>query len=92
MAGLLAEFLTETSERLNQLDVNLVRFEQEPNDEEMINAGLPEPSSPSLLGLEGRAGSSRGGGRYGPQGSEGPRGLLDRAPGPEREGRPWRSC
>jgi hypothetical protein len=28
MAGLLAEFLTETSERLDQLDVNLVRFEQ----------------------------------------------------------------
>lgn len=38
MDELLAEFLTETSERLDQLDVNLVRFEQEPNDGEMLNA------------------------------------------------------
>lgn len=48
--GLLAEFLTETSERLDQLDVNLVRFEQEPNDEEMLNAVFRAPSGPSLRG------------------------------------------
>ena len=37
MDELLAEFLTETGERLDELDVNLVRFEQEPNDAEMLN-------------------------------------------------------
>ena len=38
MDELLAEFLTETGERLEELDVNLVRFEQEPNDGAMLNA------------------------------------------------------
>jgi len=38
MDELLGEFLTETGERLDELDVNLVRFEQEPNDAEMLNA------------------------------------------------------
>jgi hypothetical protein len=38
MDDLLAEFLTETAERLDELDVNLVRFEQAPNDAEMLNA------------------------------------------------------
>ena len=38
MDELLEEFLTETVERLDELDVNLVRFEQEPNDAEMLNA------------------------------------------------------
>lgn len=38
MDELLAEFLTETGERLDQIDVDLVRFEQEPNDAEMLNA------------------------------------------------------
>jgi two-component system, chemotaxis family, sensor kinase CheA len=38
MDELLSEFLTETGERLDELDVNLVRFEQEPNDAEMLNA------------------------------------------------------
>jgi len=37
MDELLAEFLTETSERLDQIDVELVRFEQEPNDADMLN-------------------------------------------------------
>jgi len=37
MDDLLAEFLTETAERLDELDVNLVRFEQGPNDAEMLN-------------------------------------------------------
>lgn len=37
MDELLAEFLTETGERLDELDVNIVRFEQEPNDAEMLN-------------------------------------------------------
>jgi two-component system, chemotaxis family, sensor kinase CheA len=37
MDELLAEFLTETGERLDELDVKLVRFEQEPNDAEMLN-------------------------------------------------------
>lgn len=37
MDELLGEFLTETGERLDELDVNLVRFEQEPNDAEMLN-------------------------------------------------------
>ena len=37
MDDLLAEFLTETAERLDELDVNLVRFEQESNDAEMLN-------------------------------------------------------
>ena len=37
MDDLLAEFLAETGERLDELDVNLVRFEQEPNDAEMLN-------------------------------------------------------
>jgi len=37
MDELLAEFLTETGEQLDELDVNLVRFEQEPNDAEMLN-------------------------------------------------------
>ena len=38
MDELLSEFLTETGERLDELDVNLVRFEQEPNDAQMLNA------------------------------------------------------
>jgi len=38
MDELLGEFLTETSEGLDQLDVDLVRFEQEPNNAEMLNA------------------------------------------------------
>ncbi|MGH6735938.1 MAG: chemotaxis protein CheW [Methyloceanibacter sp.] len=38
MDELLAEFLTETGERLDQIDVDLVRFEQEPNDADMLNA------------------------------------------------------
>jgi two-component system chemotaxis sensor kinase CheA len=37
MDELLAEFVTETGERLDQLDVDLVRFEQEPNNAEMLN-------------------------------------------------------
>ena len=37
MDELLAEFLTETGEGLDQLDVELVRFEQEPNNAEMLN-------------------------------------------------------
>jgi two-component system chemotaxis sensor kinase CheA len=38
MDELLAEFLTETGEGLDQLDVELVRFEQEPNNADMLNA------------------------------------------------------
>ena len=38
MDELLSEFLTETGEGLDQLDVDLVRFEQEPNNAEMLNA------------------------------------------------------
>ena len=37
MDELLGEFLTETNEGLDQLDVELVRFEQEPNNAEMLN-------------------------------------------------------
>ena len=37
MDELLAEFLNETGEGLDQLDVQLVRFEQEPNNAEMLN-------------------------------------------------------
>jgi two-component system chemotaxis sensor kinase CheA len=37
MDELLSEFLTETGEGLDQLDVGLVRFEQEPNNAEMLN-------------------------------------------------------
>ena len=37
MDDLLAEFLTETAERLDELDINLVRFERAPNDAEMLN-------------------------------------------------------
>ncbi|HSD92293.1 MAG TPA: Hpt domain-containing protein [Methyloceanibacter sp.] len=37
MDELLAEFLTETGEGLDQLDVGLVRFEQEPNNAEILN-------------------------------------------------------
>jgi chemotaxis protein histidine kinase CheA len=37
MDELLAEFVTETGEGLDQLDVELVRFEQEPNNAEMLN-------------------------------------------------------
>jgi two-component system chemotaxis sensor kinase CheA len=37
MDELLGEFLTETGEGLDQLDVELVRFEQEPNNAEMLN-------------------------------------------------------
>ncbi len=36
MDELLSEFLTETGEGLDQLDVGLVRFEQEPNNAEML--------------------------------------------------------
>ena len=36
MDELLSEFLTETGEGLDQLDVELVRFEQEPNNAEML--------------------------------------------------------
>jgi two-component system chemotaxis sensor kinase CheA len=38
MDELLSEFLTETGEGLDQLDVDLVRFEQDPNNAEMLNA------------------------------------------------------
>ena len=38
MDELLEEFLNETVERLDELDANLVRFEREPNDAEMLNA------------------------------------------------------
>lgn len=38
MDELLAEFLTETGEGLDQLDAELVRFEQEPNNADMLNA------------------------------------------------------
>ncbi|HXG79210.1 MAG TPA: chemotaxis protein CheW [Methyloceanibacter sp.] len=38
MDEILTEFLTETMEGLDQLDVDLVRFEQEPNNAEMLNA------------------------------------------------------
>ncbi len=37
MDELLAEFLTETGEGLDRLDVELVRFEREPNDAETLN-------------------------------------------------------
>jgi two-component system, chemotaxis family, sensor kinase CheA len=37
MDELLSEFLTETGEGLDQLDVELVRFEQEPNNADMLN-------------------------------------------------------
>ena len=37
MDELLSEFLTETGEGLDQLDVELVRFEQEPNNAAMLN-------------------------------------------------------
>ncbi len=37
MDELLAEFVTETGEGLDQLDVEPVRFEQEPNNAEMLN-------------------------------------------------------
>jgi two-component system chemotaxis sensor kinase CheA len=37
MDELLTEFLTETGEGLDQLDVELVRFEQEPNNAEILN-------------------------------------------------------
>src|SRR6185295_2049961 len=38
MDELLSEFLNETNEGLDQLDVELVRFEQEPNNAEMLNS------------------------------------------------------
>ncbi|MGZ8416825.1 MAG: hybrid sensor histidine kinase/response regulator [Methyloceanibacter sp.] len=38
MDELLSEFLNETGEGLDQLDVGLVRFEQEPNNAEMLNS------------------------------------------------------
>jgi two-component system chemotaxis sensor kinase CheA len=37
MDELLGEFLTETNEGLDQLDVELIRFEQDPNNAEMLN-------------------------------------------------------
>ncbi|HMK40914.1 MAG TPA: chemotaxis protein CheW [Methyloceanibacter sp.] len=37
MDELLGEFLTETNEGLDQLDIELVRFEQDPNNAEMLN-------------------------------------------------------
>src|SRR3990170_8449934 len=37
MDELLAEFLTETNEGLDLVDVELVRFEQEPNNAELLN-------------------------------------------------------
>ena len=33
----MGELLTETGEGLDQLDVELVRFEQDPNNAEMLN-------------------------------------------------------
>ena len=33
----MGEFLTETGEDLDQLDVELMRFEQDPNNAEMLN-------------------------------------------------------
>src|SRR6056297_3800183 len=37
MDDLLREFLTETSEHLDTVDVELVRFEQDPNNEELLS-------------------------------------------------------
>ena len=36
MDDLLREFLTETNERLNVVDVELVRFEQDPNNANIL--------------------------------------------------------
>src|SRR6202049_5396084 len=36
MDDLLREFLTETNERLDVVDVELVRFEQDPNNEKIL--------------------------------------------------------
>jgi two-component system chemotaxis sensor kinase CheA len=38
MDDLLSEFLTETAESLEVIDTELVRFEQDPNDQETLNA------------------------------------------------------
>ena len=38
MDDLIAEFLTETNESLGELDSELVRFEQDPNDTELISS------------------------------------------------------
>lgn len=37
MDDLLVEFLTETSENLAAIDVELVKFEQEPNNQEILS-------------------------------------------------------
>ena len=37
MDDLLSEFLTETKESMNTLDVELVKFEQNPNDEAILS-------------------------------------------------------
>ena len=37
MDDLLQEFLTETSESLDVVDLELVRFEQEPNNEKILD-------------------------------------------------------
>ena len=36
MDDLIAEFLTETNESLEELDVDLVKLEQDPNDKELL--------------------------------------------------------
>jgi two-component system chemotaxis sensor kinase CheA len=38
MDDLLSEFLTETNESLEELDVEVVRLEQEPNDPELLSS------------------------------------------------------
>ena len=37
MDDLIAEFLTETNESLEELDVDLVKLEQDPNDKELLS-------------------------------------------------------
>jgi two-component system chemotaxis sensor kinase CheA len=37
MDDLLSEFLTETTESLDNLDVEIVKFEQDPNDPELLS-------------------------------------------------------
>ena len=44
MDDLLSEFLTETNESLDVVDVELVKFEQEPNNDAILSIYFPPGS------------------------------------------------
>jgi two-component system chemotaxis sensor kinase CheA len=55
MDELLGDFLTETAESLDLIDLELVRFEQEPNNAAMLNT-IFAGTNPAIAAFEMRSG------------------------------------